>query len=237
MKKTFLILGMLGGLLPLQAQDVPAATSSSLPVVAVDSVAPKAKYDLSSLFVSMPDSIVPLLTSVNRADCVDFLASHMKAEVKNRFGKPSELKQLTEDYLLLQLTPRSTLSMKLLPVNDSVQVICVVRTVEGPVPDSHIRFYSTDWQALTTERFLEVPSADTFYLPADSLPAGADVSVRAKADMDLCRADLSPEADRLTFIYTTPQYLVKDDRQPLQALLKKAPCVYVWKEGRFVRQD
>ena len=52
MKKTFLILGMLGGLLPLQAQDVPAATSSSLPVVAVDSVAPKAKYDLSSLFVS-----------------------------------------------------------------------------------------------------------------------------------------------------------------------------------------
>ena len=37
----------------------------------------------------------PLLTKVNREDCVDFLASNMKAEVKNRFGKVSELKRLT----------------------------------------------------------------------------------------------------------------------------------------------
>lgn len=33
-------------------------------------------------FIAMPDSVAPLLTKVNREDCVDFLASNMKAEVK-----------------------------------------------------------------------------------------------------------------------------------------------------------
>ena len=31
-------------------------------------------------FTSMPDSVLPLLTAVNRADCIDFLDSHMRAE-------------------------------------------------------------------------------------------------------------------------------------------------------------
>ena len=29
-------------------------------------------------FIAMPDSVAPLLTKVNREDCVDFLASNMK---------------------------------------------------------------------------------------------------------------------------------------------------------------
>ena len=42
--------------------------------------------DMKSVFVSMPDSVAPLLTKVNKEDCVDFLAYDMKAEVKNRLG-------------------------------------------------------------------------------------------------------------------------------------------------------
>ncbi|MDE6800974.1 MAG: DUF3256 family protein, partial [Phocaeicola sp.] len=57
--------------------------------------------DMKSLFIAMPDSVAPLLTKVNREDCVDFLASDMKAEVKNRFGIVSELKNMTHDYLFM----------------------------------------------------------------------------------------------------------------------------------------
>lgn len=119
--------------------------------------------DMKSLFIAMPDSVAPLLTKVNREDCVDFLASDMKAEVKNRFGKVSELKKLTHDYLFMQTTQSSSMEMKLLPLNDSVKVICMVNTVCGPACDSEIRFYDTQWRQLTRNDFIQVPSAGDFF--------------------------------------------------------------------------
>ena len=113
--------------------------------------------DMKTVFVSMPDSVLPLLTKVNREDCVDFLASNMKAVVKNRFGKQVELKKLTPDYLQMQTSARSTLEMKLLPMSDSTQVICMVNTVCASACDSRISFYTPQWKPLPKEDFLQLP--------------------------------------------------------------------------------
>ena len=72
--------------------------------------------DMRSLFIAIPDSIMPLLTKVNREDFGDFLDSGMKAEVKNRFGNKSEMRKMTSDYVDLQLTSSSNVEMKLLPM-------------------------------------------------------------------------------------------------------------------------
>lgn len=210
MKKTLFIIGMwLACVLSLHAQDMKA------------------------LFIAMPDSVAPLLTKVNREDFVDFLASDMKAEVKNRFGKPSELKKLTDDYLFLQTTERSSMEMKLLPLNDSVKVVCVVNTVCGPACDSSIRFYDTQWQQLAQDDFIQLPAMDVFYLPVDTAITEAYIAVREKADMELVKASLSAEKPEITFTYTTPDYLAKAEREKLAPFLKKEAVVYRWKEGRF----
>ena len=39
----------------------------------------RAQQEAKAVFVSMPDSLSPLLTAVNRADFIDFLESKMKA--------------------------------------------------------------------------------------------------------------------------------------------------------------
>ena len=39
--------------------------------------------EAKTLFVNMPDSLSPLLTKVNREDCIDFLESKMKAQVRS----------------------------------------------------------------------------------------------------------------------------------------------------------
>ena len=41
--------------------------------------------EMRDIFVEMPDSIIPLLTQSNRADCVDFLDAKMRARVTNKF--------------------------------------------------------------------------------------------------------------------------------------------------------
>ena len=189
--------------------------------------------NMKSVFIAMPDSITPLLSQVNKEDCVDFLDSNMKAEVINRFGGKAEMKVLTGDYVLMQTTPGSTLEMKLFPVNDSTKVVCMVKTVCASACDSEIRFYASDWsKELSKDDFLQQPDVEAFYLPQDSVTEEYTL-IRKKADMDLMKASLSKDATSLTFIYTTPEYMNKDDKEKLLPYLRKEPIVLQWQDGKF----
>jgi hypothetical protein len=189
--------------------------------------------DMKSVFIAMPDSITPLLTKVNKEDFVDFLDSNMKAEVKNRFDGTAEMKVLTEDYTLVQTSEIGTLEMKLLPVNDSTKVICMVKTVCASACDSDVRFYTSDWsKELDAASLLQRPSADVFFLPNDTL-SEEGVLIRKKADMHLMKVSLSKDNPTLTFIYTTPDYLNQEDKEKLLPHLRKEPVVLEWKDGQF----
>ena len=189
--------------------------------------------DMKSVFIAMPDSITPLLTKVNKEDFVDFLDSNMKAEVKNRFDGTAEMKVLTEDYTLVQISEIGTLEMKLLPVNDSTKVICMVKTVCASACDSDVRFYTSDWsKELDAASLLQRPSADVFFLPNDTL-SEEGVLIRKKADMHLMKVSLSKDVPTLTFLYTTPDYLNQEDKEKLLPHLRKEPVVLEWKNGQF----
>jgi hypothetical protein len=109
-----------------------------------------------SLFLAAPDSLLPLLTSTNRADFMDFLDSRMKAVVKNVFNEEVEMTDRTDNYIRVATSAQSTWTMKVLPA-DSVRIICVVTTACAPLCDSHIRFYTTDWEPLPTDRYFQIP--------------------------------------------------------------------------------
>ena len=188
---------------------------------------------MKTVFIAMPDSIAPLLTKVNKEDCVDFLDSSMKAEVTNRFGGKSEMRVLTDDYMFMQTTPISTLEMKLLPVNDSTKVVCMVKTVGTSACDSQVHFYTSNWsKELDTKDFLLLPPADSFFLPNDSVTEES-VLIKKKLDMHLMKVSLSPSASSLTFIYTTPEKLNKEDKEKLLPYLRKEPIILQWQEGKF----
>ena len=189
--------------------------------------------NMKSVFVSMPDSIAPLLTQTNKEDCIDFLDSNMKAVVKNRFGNEAEMKALTENYALMQTSPVGTLEMKLLPLNDSTNVVCMVKTVCASACDSEVHFYTSDWsKKLDAKNFLQTPEADAFFLPNDTL-TDEDALIRKKADMHLMKVSLSKDDASLTYIYSTPDYLNKEDREKLLPHLRKEPVVLRWQDGKF----
>ena len=189
--------------------------------------------NMKSVFVSMPDSIAPLLTQTNKEDCIDFLDSNMKAVVKNRFGNEAEMKALTENYVLMQTSPVGTLEMKLLPVNDSTNVVCMVKTVCASACDSEVHFYTSDWsKKLDAKNFLQTPEADAFFLPNDTL-TDEDALIRKKADMHLMKVSLSKDDTSLTYIYSTPDYLNEEDRGKLLPHLRKEPIVLRWQDGKF----
>lgn len=188
--------------------------------------------DMRSLFIAMPDSVLPLLTKNNRMDCVDFIDSKMKAEVKNRFEDMSELKKLTNDYLFLQTTKRSSVEMKLLTVSDTVKVICAIRTVCGPACDSSICFYDTKWNMLNINNYINLPVEELFY----NIPTNENeeyLLLRKKADIYLVKACLSEKDTDIQFEYTTPDYFNRDDEVKIRSYLKGS-IVYHWIEGKYV---
>ena len=177
--------------------------------------------EAKTCFKNMPDSICPLLSAVNRADFIDFLESKMKAEVTNSFGGKSEMTELSPDYIHVKMTPQSSWQMKLLPINDSTKVICVVTTVCAPACDSHVKFYTTDWKELVASSYLDV------YEYQDA---------RRQADMLLMKADLSAKDATLAFTFTTTDYMGKEAAEKLKPFVRR-PIVYTWNQGKFEKSS
>jgi Protein of unknown function (DUF3256). len=186
-----------------------------------------------TVFVNMPDSLSPLFTKVNRADFADFLESKMKAQVKNKFDKVSEMKILTSDYLLLQTTTQSTFQLKLLATSDTTKIICTIKTACAPVCDSQIQFFTADWKELPAADYLTPPTANLFFQKNDSTDADTYNAIIASADMNLLKADLSSDNNNITFIFTTPDYLDKESAKVLQPFIKEK-LAYEWKDGKFI---
>lgn len=195
-----------------------------------------AQQEAKTLFVNMPDSLSPLLSAVNRADCIDFLESKMKAQVDNRFGGKSEMTDLGKDYIRIQMTPLTTWQMKLLAVNDTTNIICTVSTACAPACDSHFQFYTTNWEELPASNFVTIPSMDAFFVTPDSTAAYGFENALLQADMELVKADLSKVDSVLTFTLATLDYMEKETAEKLKPFLRR-PLVYVWKEGKFISSD
>lgn len=186
------------------------------------------------LFVNLPDSLSPLLTKVNREDCIDFLESKMRAQVENRFGKKSEMKELGKDYIRMQMSPQTTWQMKVLALNDTARVICTVSTACAPACDSRIEFYTTDWKPLAGSGFITLPVLDDFLNVPDSADVYAFGEARRSADMLLMKADFNKENTELTLTLATPDYMSKETAEKLKPFLRR-PIVYHWKNGVFTR--
>lgn len=193
--------------------------------------------ELKSLYVTIPDSLSPLLTNVNRQDFGDFLSSNMKAEVRNRFGNSSEMTKMTSDYLELKLTSVSKVNMKVLAVDDSTKVICVAKTYQGPVEDTQISFYSTKWEKLDTNEFIDLPTKDDFFIqPIKTEKRDSLEFYKAQADVHLMKAELSDQEQTLTFTYTTPNFMEETMKLRVGNYLSKKPLTYFWEKGRFERK-
>lgn len=189
--------------------------------------------DMAAVFISMPDQNIPQLENAWRKDLVDLYKSGKEARLKNTMNGFSALKNLTFDYLLLQVTDRSTVEMKLLPLVNNTNVICMVKTVNGPVPDSRIEFFTTEWEPLTASDLFTPVEADWFIKEDADKNSTAFLDAASRLDMDLIQYSLSPENLTLTATYTTPQYLSLEDRKIVTPFIKEAPKVYTWEKFHF----
>ncbi len=189
--------------------------------------------DMASVFANMPDLYIPQLENAWRKDLIDLYNSGKEARLQNTMNGFSVLKKLTPDYILVQTTERSTLEMKLLPLVNNTHVICMVSTVYGPVADSFVDFFTTDWKLLPAGDLYDPVAPEWFIRPDADRSSDAFLNALSRLDMYLVRYDLDPDKVTLSATYTTPLYLSGEDRDKVTPFLKETPKVYTWERSRF----
>lgn len=184
---------------------------------------------LREFFVKMPVNLLPLLKGNDRLDLLDLYDAKLDIKVTNRLDGKSSLKELTRDYLLLSLSPSSSMQIKMLPSHNGDTLLCVVNTVTAEATDSRIRLYTKDWQPVN-EAFFIPPAISDFFTPSDSVGELLDL-----ADIYLVELKLSPDNNTLVAEYTQPRYMSKDEAERVLASVHK--IVYEWDGKEFRRKD
>lgn len=189
--------------------------------------------DMAAVFTAMPDPKIPQLEHAWRKDLIDLYTAGKEAKLKNTMNGYSTLQKLTPDYLLLETTERSTMEMKLLPLVNKTYVVCVITTVNGPVPDSRVEFFTTEWQPLESEDMFVPVEAGWFLKEEADKTDPAYLDAISRLDMNLIHYTLSPDNEQLTATYTTPLYLSKEEREKVLPFVKAEPKVYMWEKFHF----
>ena len=171
---------------------------------------------MRDVLVAMPDSLLPLLTAVNRADCIDFLEADMPARVTNRMGTTTELTHLTADYARLQYTECTVYELKLLPLSDTLQVLCLTHRLQEPVNDAHVSFYNMQWTSLPVSRFFRWT------------PATEPTSL-----LTTCDYALSPTSTDLVVTLHNECYQHADSTAEAALQVSSIPYIFHWADGRY----
>ena len=178
------------------------------------------------MFLNTPDSVMPLLTRLDRYDFIEYMKAGMKAKVTNRLDGESVLKVLSDNYIFLQTTPSSSMQMKMLPLgNDSI--MCVVSSVRAEAEDSRIAFFNREWKRIATDRMFKAPTIKEFFIPSDTIGRYVD-----KCDIYLVSLRLNADENVLEAEYTMPGYMNKEDADAVKPLLRK--LIYRWNGKGFV---
>ena len=118
---------------------------------------------IKDMFISMPDSLMPMLDENARKDLADICLSGMTTALPNEWGGTSMLQKLTDSYLLLREDSDGavTTEMVLLPAGKDT-IVCMVRTLHLPQPASEVLFFSSQWKQLNTARIIKLPTISEF---------------------------------------------------------------------------
>jgi hypothetical protein len=181
----------------------------------------------------MPDEMIIQLEEAWRKDLIDLYKSGKTASLENTMRGRSALKKLTDDYLFLETTERSTVEMKLLPLINSTYIICVISTVYAPVADSRAEFYTTEWKKLPDKDIFTPVTGEWFLVENADTASVKYMEAKSLFDFDLIKYSLNENDLTMTAEYTYPKFLSDEEMKKMLPFLKTENKVYEWKLSRF----
>lgn len=185
--------------------------------------------DLRTLFINMPDTILPMLTKSERLDFLDYLDSGMKAKVRNKLGGESEMTKLKDNMLTVRTSQSGRVDMALFPRRNGTNLICIIKTVTARYDDSRLSFYDESWTPIDINKVIELPHFEDF-LTKEALKNDSLSDLRKQSILRL--QSVTANEGALEFRYTSLDYIGKDAER-YEKWFKPDPIIYIWNGKRF----
>ena len=191
-----------------------------------------AQNNLASVFLDTPSDILFGLDKTQKeillSDHEDsvFISDHMLYDEMRRLS-------ISDDYISLQTSVVGNTQIKLLPLINNSNIICVVKTVCGKMCDSQIAFYTMEWEKIVQTDLFPRISADRFM--RTDIDATDQNYRNAVAALDLCplTITLSPDEDTAAVGYDIKNHLSEKDYNLLQPFLTEKTKVLIWDKAGF----
>lgn len=188
--------------------------------------------DLRTLFINMPDSIMPTLTKSDRMDFLDYMDSGMRARVKNKLGGECEMTLLKDNMLTVNTSQSGRLDMVLFPYKNGNNLICIIKTVTARYDDSRLSFFTDGWEPVSANGLIEMPMFEN-YLTKEALKRDS-LDVLKKQSM-LRLHSITAVDGGLEFRYTSLEDL-GEDAEHYRTWFKPEPLRYIWSGKKFQRK-
>lgn len=195
-------------------------------------IGPVRAEDLRTLFIGMPDSIIPTLTKSERMDFLDYMDSGMRARVRNKLGGESMMTAFSDNSLTVMTSQSGRLEMVLFPRKNGSNLICIIRTVTARYEDSRLSFYNEDWKPVDAESLIDYPQFED-YLTKAALKSDSLDMLRKQSMLRL--QSIVPVDGALEFRYTSLDDLGQD-ADKYRSWFKPTPIRYTWNGKKFKRK-
>ena len=214
----------------LAASGLPAASATPSPAL-TDTVT------ASDAFVAMPAQTLDLLTRSMRLDMLEYWKIDSIADIANTMEGFSHLcRPVTDDCLKVQVTPVTTLTIRMLPTRKG-RIAATVYTIGDSLQaaDSEIRFYDAEMNELKRDRFIKTPSSEDFF---DF--KGVDHKLRKEllslVPFPTVEYTLSPDGTDLKARLTVGKYMGREDLEKITPYLRR-DRVYHWTGSKYIMAE
>ena len=201
-------------------------------LLCLSAIGPVRAEDLRTLFIGMPDSIIPTLTKSERMDFLDYMDSGMRARVRNKLGGESMMTAFSDNSLTVMTSQSGRLEMVLFPRKNGSNLICIIRTVTARYDDSRLSFYNEDWTPVDAESLIDYPQFED-YLTKAALKSDSLDMLRKQSMLRL--QSIVPVDGALEFRYTSIDDLGQD-ADKYRSWFKPMPIRYTWNGKKFKRK-
>lgn len=189
--------------------------------------------DISSILLSMPESMIYGLETSQKNLLIANPDDTTKIAVdRGRLGQIRRL-AMSPDFISVETSDAGTIQIKLLPLINDSQIICVVTTVCGKACDSHIQFYTTKWMPIEQGDLFPQKNKDWF-IESDTDKNSQDfTNAYAALDMNPMRIELLPNDTSLKVYYDIEKYLSDEDYKKIEPFLIENPKIFHWDRSAY----
>lgn len=217
------------------------AAAAFAPSLWAETPAETANLTAEQALIKMPAGVLDILTESMRRDMIDYYRVDSICKVHNAMeGESWLIRPLTDKYAKVQITPVSTITLRLFPTKKGT-VVCSVYTVGDSLSsyDSDIRFYDANMKELNRKRYLKLPSTESFLnFDGERLKQMGIKRPSRKEREELMRLipfptieyTLSPDNEQLIATITVDKFLSKEALEKLKPYLIPT-LTYIWDEG------